>query len=135
MIVGFIRQSFWLTYIIFLVFIGGLLILFIYISRLMPNKIFLFSKIKILIIKFFYLIIFIFLTNLSFNFSNLEINNWLDKNNFFLYNNTENSYFISNLFNNNEIYLTIAIILYLIIALIITTKIRNSFYGPIRIKF
>lgn len=85
--------------------------------------------------KLTYLIIFVIVIKLNFNFLNLEIKNWIRKNNFFLYNNTENSYLISNLFNINEIYLTIIIILYLITALIITTKIRNSFYGPIRIKF
>nr|QLY89746.1 NADH dehydrogenase subunit 6 [Notidobia ciliaris] len=37
---GMMNSSFWFSYIMFLIFIGGLLILFIYISSLTSNKLY-----------------------------------------------------------------------------------------------
>lgn len=64
--------------------------------------------------------------------SNLEIIKFLNLKLFF---NLENNLFLTNFYNKNEIYLTISLINYLLLTLIIVTKISNLSYGPIRIKF
>nr|UJG45238.1 NADH dehydrogenase subunit 6 [Lepidostoma hirtum] len=134
MIIGMMNFSFWLTYLMFLIFISGLLILFIYISSLTPNKIFYFNKIKM--IMFFTLILMIFtLLKININFLNLEMQNFYTLNNFFFYKNLENSLFFTNLFNNNELYLTLIMMFFLLFTLIVTIKISNFLSGPMRIKF
>nr|AJF48483.1 NADH dehydrogenase subunit 6 [Sweltsa longistyla] len=40
LITGFLTQSFWFSYILFLVFLGGLLVLFIYVTTLASNEMF-----------------------------------------------------------------------------------------------
>nr|YP_010586313.1 NADH dehydrogenase subunit 6 [Lepidostoma fui]UZZ44088.1 NADH dehydrogenase subunit 6 [Lepidostoma fui] len=134
LMIGMMNLSFWLTYLMFLIFIGGLLILFIYISSLTPNKIFYFNKLKMF--SFLSLMIMIFLIfNLNFNFLNLEMQNFSNLNNFIFYKNFENSIYLSNLFNNNELWLTLILMLFLLFTLITSIKISNFFSGPMRIKF
>nr|YP_009667299.1 NADH dehydrogenase subunit 6 [Phryganopsyche latipennis]APQ47900.1 NADH dehydrogenase subunit 6 [Phryganopsyche latipennis] len=131
LIIGMMNFSFWLTYLMFLIFIGGLLILFIYISSLTPNKILHFNKIKVFIFFIFLSKIFL-IFNLHFNFLNLEMLNFNNFNYFF---NAENSLYLTNLFNNNELWLTLILMKFLLFTLITSIKISNFFGGPMRIKF
>nr|YP_010585923.1 NADH dehydrogenase subunit 6 [Lepidostoma longipilosum]UZZ43646.1 NADH dehydrogenase subunit 6 [Lepidostoma longipilosum] len=134
LMIGLMNFSFWLTYLMFLIFVGGLLILFIYISSLTPNKIFYFNKIKMFIFIFVNIMILIF-SNLKFNFLNLEMMNLSNMNNFIFYKNFENTIHLTNLFNNNELWLTLILMLFLLFTLITSIKISNFFSGPMRIKF
>jgi NADH-ubiquinone oxidoreductase chain 6 len=42
-VTGIMARNFWFSYILFLVFLGGVLVLFIYITRLASNEKFIFS--------------------------------------------------------------------------------------------
>lgn len=133
LITGLISKTFWFSYILFLVFLGGILVLFIYVTSLASNEIF---HISVNIIIF--IIIIIAITFLIILF--------LDKNYiiFFLTNNdiselnNLNSYIEENSLNLNKLYnfptniITLLLINYLFITLIIIVKITNIFKGPLR---
>nr|SSD62323.1 NADH dehydrogenase subunit 6 [Parides photinus] len=134
-ILGLINYTYWFSYILFLVFMGGLLVLFIYVSSIASNELFNFNFfMKNYIILFFMFIViisFLFMYNLNwmnFNF-NYDMNNLF---NMFIFFNNENKINISKLYNNQIFYLMIIMIIYLFVALIAVVKITNIFYGPLR---
>lgn len=133
--IGRISQSFWFSYIIFLVFIGGLLILFIYTISLIFNKKFFLIKNYILILTIFILIIVLFILFLKFSFYLYFNNNEIFFINFIKTNLLENSLNLNKLFNFPNFYINLLIIRYLFFILIVSVKITNFYFGPIRIKF
>lgn len=113
----------WLAIITFLIIIGGLLILFIYIRRLASNEKF---KINIKIIILL-LIIFAFIDeflqerqiNETQNIIRIEITEHLS---------------IGKLYNKKSISITLIIVMYLLLTIIVVTKIVKHYEGPLRSK-
>lgn len=134
LITGLIAKTFWFSYILFLIFLGGILVLFIYVSSLASNEIFKFSSNIIsisIILLIFTLIIFIIIDkNIISFFNNLEIKNYIQ----FIINN-DNSINLNKLYNMPSNFITILLINYLFLTLIAVVKITNFFYGPLRQKF
>nr|YP_010586183.1 NADH dehydrogenase subunit 6 [Eubasilissa splendida]UZZ43945.1 NADH dehydrogenase subunit 6 [Eubasilissa splendida] len=131
LILGSMSTSFWMSYMMFLTFIGGMLVLFIYISSLTSNKLNFLTFNKIFLMLMTTILFFLYFKIFFFN-TNLEMNKFMT---LFTYINTENTLFLSNFYNKNEMYLTILLMMYLMLTLIIVTKISNLSYGPMRIKF
>lgn len=136
LISGFITKTFWFSYVLFLIFLGGILVLFIYVTSLASNEIFNFS-IKLLIICIItflsiYFIIFLLDKNLILssiiNIENILIN---DINSILI----ENSLILNKLYNFPINLLTILLIVYLFLTLIAVVKITNVFEGPLRPQF
>lgn len=128
--IGLISQTFWFSYILFLIIIGGILILFIYTISFIFNKIFVQKfniKTYLIIIIIFILLLFI---NKSIFLNNFELN--LNINNHSI---QESIYNLIKLYNFPINLLNLIIINYLFFLLIVVVKITNFFYGPIRIKF
>lgn len=117
----------------FLIFIGGILILFIYISSLSSNE-----KISFsfgIFIKNFSLFCLIPVTLIFDNFFLPKTKNTdLSKLNEFIILINENHINISKLYETPNNWITIILILYLLLTLIIVVKITNSFIGPLRQK-
>nr|YP_010586040.1 NADH dehydrogenase subunit 6 [Apatidelia acuminata]UZZ43776.1 NADH dehydrogenase subunit 6 [Apatidelia acuminata] len=130
MITGMISYSFWMSYIMFLVFIGGLLILFIYISSLIPNKNFSLNY-KILTMTLIIMFLIILTMKIFPTFMNNEMIQFM---NMMSPINEENSIFITNFYNVNEKFMTFILMNYLLLSLIITTKITSLNSGPMRNK-
>nr|YP_010743885.1 NADH dehydrogenase subunit 6 [Polythlipta liquidalis]WET30825.1 NADH dehydrogenase subunit 6 [Polythlipta liquidalis] len=133
---GIMLSTYWFSYILFLTFLGGLLVLFIYISSIASNEIFKISFwLKMLLLFFIMNIIIISMINYNnLNWMNLNINN-LEMNNFFnmfLFFNNENKINLSKLYNNQTFLMMMMMIIYLFITLIAVIKITNIFYGPLR---
>lgn len=131
---GLISKRFWFSYILFLVFVGGILILFIYMSSLASNEIINFSTKPL--INFILLIRFMTIITLFYDkffilnsFFNSEIINF--KFNFLI---QENHLSLSKIFNSPNNFIIILLINYLLLTLIIVAKITNSFTGPLRPK-
>nr|QXJ80266.1 NADH dehydrogenase subunit 6 [Rhodoprasina callantha] len=131
---GMFIKTYWFSYIIFLTFLGGLLVLFIYVSSIASNEMFYLSNnMKII---FFIMILLMILTQ-SFFYKNLNwmnlINN-LEMNNFFnlMFFNNENKINLNKMYNNYSSMLMMMLIIYLFITLIAIVKITNIFYGPLR---
>nr|YP_009826200.1 NADH dehydrogenase subunit 6 [Scythris sinensis]QBY40016.1 NADH dehydrogenase subunit 6 [Scythris sinensis] len=138
LISGMMINTYWFSYILFLTFLGGLLVLFIYVSSIASNELFFnnFFFIKMFMFLFF---ICIFITMLHFyNIKWMNINFNLDMNNFFnnfVFFNNENKINLSKLYNNQTFLLMMMLIIYLFITLIAVVKITNIFYGPLRSSF
>lgn len=133
LITGLFTKTFWFSYILFLIFLGGILVLFIYVTSLASNEIFSFS-IKTLIISLifilFTLIFLIFIDNSLVNniFINNEITSINEINSFII----ENSINLNKLYNFPSNVITLLLINYLLLTLIAVVKITNIFYGPLR---
>nr|YP_009743976.1 NADH dehydrogenase subunit 6 [Trogolegnum pseudambulyx]QIE12745.1 NADH dehydrogenase subunit 6 [Trogolegnum pseudambulyx] len=131
---GMLIKTYWFSYILFLTFLGGLLVLFIYVSSIASNEMFsLSNKMK----KTFMLMIFIIVIAQTLSHKNLNwmnLNNNLEMNNFFnfFFFNNENKINLNKLYNNYSSMLTMILIIHLFITLIAIVKITNIFYGPLR---
>nr|UEP15822.1 NADH dehydrogenase subunit 6 [Drepana pallida] len=131
---GMMIKTYWFSYILFLIFLGGMLVMFIYVSSIASNEMFKF-KLTMKIMFSFMLSMMIFLT--IFNYFNLKWMNFnfnSDMNNFFnlLFLNNENNINLNKLYNNQTFILMMLMIIYLFITLIAVVKITNIFFGPLR---
>lgn len=122
----FYINSYFFSYILFLVFIGGILILFIYISRIASNEKFYFS-IKLLLLNIIIIIIIILFNLIKFKINNinelLEINNLVD------------NFIIKKLYIFPSGIMTIIIIIYLLFTLIVIVNVIRIKLLPLRRKF
>uniref|UniRef100_A0AAU7NI78 NADH-ubiquinone oxidoreductase chain 6 n=1 Tax=Salassa olivacea TaxID=3073723 RepID=A0AAU7NI78_9NEOP len=138
LILGMMTKTYWFSYILFLTFLGGLLVLFIYVSSIASNELFSFNfNMKIISIFFIFIIFFsmiLFLNNLKWmnlNINNSDMNKLL---NLMIFLN-ENKINLSKLYDNQTFLLTYLLIIYLFITLVAMVKITNIFYGPLRSNF
>jgi len=121
---GNLLTNFWFSYILFLVFIGGILILFTYIISLINFKKNYFNKNLLWFIIFLLIIMFFFIQNITklykinyFIFKDYNLINWFK------------------IFTFSLNILNIFIINFLFFILIITINFTKNFFGPLRIKF
>nr|YP_010947251.1 NADH dehydrogenase subunit 6 [Mustilia falcipennis]WGO62260.1 NADH dehydrogenase subunit 6 [Mustilia falcipennis] len=136
LLTGMMISSYWFSYILFLTFLGGLLVLFIYVSSIASNELFLMSTnmkmIGILSIIIILMTMIMFKYNL--NWMNLNNNKSEENNllNLMMFFNNDNKININKLYNNQMSMLMMMLIIYLFITLVAVVKITNIFYGPLR---
>nr|ARH54296.1 NADH dehydrogenase subunit 6 [Curculionidae sp. 3 AH-2016] len=127
---GFLFMNFWFSYIIFLVMIGGLLVMFIYMTSIASNEKFEFPKnfIYMIMLSFFIMaIMFKFKDNFyTFQFYNLSM---LKMFSFPIKNFNLNKYF-----NYPGMFVLTLLMIYLLITLIAIVKITGKNYGSLRQK-
>nr|YP_009560270.1 NADH dehydrogenase subunit 6 [Oxysarcodexia varia]QAA79181.1 NADH dehydrogenase subunit 6 [Oxysarcodexia varia] len=132
---GLMTKTFWFSYILFLVFLGGMLVLFIYVTSLASNEMFSFSiKLMITAVTIFLLSMTILLfidKNIIMQYANMEIKSIFNMNSYIL----ENSLSLNKLYNYPTNLLTIMLMNYLLITLIAVVKITKLFKGPLRPMF
>nr|WBR65584.1 NADH dehydrogenase subunit 6 [Layahima elegans]WBR65597.1 NADH dehydrogenase subunit 6 [Layahima elegans]WBR65636.1 NADH dehydrogenase subunit 6 [Layahima elegans] len=128
---GLFTYSYWFAYILFLIMLGGMLVLFIYVTSLASNELFSFSM-KSLFISTLMLsllvIAFLFMDNLMLVTNNLEMIKMSPEINLI----KENEINLIKLYNNPTMNITIMMINYLLLTLIVVVKITNINYGPLR---
>nr|YP_008816197.1 NADH dehydrogenase subunit 6 [Retinia pseudotsugaicola]AGZ92363.1 NADH dehydrogenase subunit 6 [Retinia pseudotsugaicola] len=135
LLTGMLINTYWFSYILFLTFLGGLLVLFIYVSSIASNELFknnfFFNNLFFIFLFMIFLIslIFIFKLNWMNTFFNDEMSNFFNNNLFF---NNENKMNLSKLYNNQTFLMMMMMIIYLFITLIAVVKITNIFFGPLR---
>nr|WEF49688.1 NADH dehydrogenase subunit 6 [Synendotendipes sp.] len=135
---GLLTKSFWFSYSLFLIFLGGMLILFMYMTSIASNEEFKFQiNFKFIFILFFYF----FLISLFFIIFNQKLLFFNKTNNFEILNiDSMKTLFFENNFMLNKMYnfpmnmITIMLINYLFLTLIAVVKITNIFEGPLRPK-
>lgn len=132
---GFLTKTFWFSYILFLIFLGGILVLFIYVTSLASNEIFNFKRYITFIALYFLslttLIFYFFDKTLIISyFSNNEIYSLTAIKTFSI----ENSVILNKIYNFPINLITILLIIYLFLTLITAVKITNVFEGPLRPK-
>ena len=127
---GFSTYSFWFSYILFIIFLGGILVLFIYVASLASNEIFSFSLVAFIFYSFFVIIstfLFIFLdpllapirTFIPTSTINLQLSTPI---------------IVRWIYNSASMMFTLFIVLYLLLTLIVVVKIVNLFKGPLRLS-
>uniref|UniRef100_UPI00300105D4 NADH dehydrogenase subunit 6 n=1 Tax=Statilia agresta TaxID=2908869 RepID=UPI00300105D4 len=127
LISGFMSVSFWFSYILLLIYLGGMLVLFMYVTSLASNEMFLYSN-KIFLVILFFPIIFIFMYYINLNF---PLNLYENMENSFIMNFTSNN-FLLKMYNQPINMITILIASYLFLTLIVVVKIINVHKGPLR---
>nr|YP_009995295.1 NADH dehydrogenase subunit 6 [Gymnochthebius lividus]QNP09698.1 NADH dehydrogenase subunit 6 [Gymnochthebius lividus] len=124
LITGFLNFNFWFSYILFLIMIGGMLVLFIYMTSLASNEKFKFNFYLMLIMMMMFFILVIF----NFIFSDFFLLEMFNKP---LMKNT-NYILLSKYYNNPSWMIMIMMMIYLFITLIAVVKITNLSMGPLR---
>jgi NADH-ubiquinone oxidoreductase chain 6 len=134
LITGFISPSFWFSYVLFLVFLGGILVLFVYVTRLASNEMFSVSALMLIrgVILIVLGILLTFLCDplfLSFPFfsdliSALPSLPFMDS----------YSTFLVKLYHAPSTLLTLLLVLYLFLTLIAVVNITNIHEGPLRTR-
>nr|QIJ99789.1 NADH dehydrogenase subunit 6 [Mantis religiosa] len=127
LISGYMSLSFWFSYVLLLIYLGGMLVLFMYVTSLASNEMFFYSN-KILFTMFLLPLILFFLYYMSYNFpmnlyENMENNLSLSI--------TSNN-FLLKMYNQPINMITILIASYLFLTLIAVVKIINIYKGPLR---
>nr|YP_009740443.1 NADH dehydrogenase subunit 6 [Bactrocera rubigina]QID03096.1 NADH dehydrogenase subunit 6 [Bactrocera rubigina]WCB99097.1 NADH dehydrogenase subunit 6 [Bactrocera rubigina] len=133
LITGLMAKSFWFSYILFLIFLGGMLVMFIYVTSLASNEMFSLSM-KLTIIC---LMIMLTLTMIAMFMDKLSTSSFiqnLEMQPLYTLNLTayENSLNLNKLYNYPTNFITILLMNYLLITLIAVVKITKLFYGPLR---
>nr|WGO57779.1 NADH dehydrogenase subunit 6 [Episymploce sp.] len=123
---GMLSQTFWFSYVLFLIFLGGMLILFIYVTSLASNEMFFLSmKMIVSSITVMFFLIIMFLMFKSSIYQNQEMYHFMSMNNSLI-----NS--LMKLYNQPTGIITILLASYLFLTLIAVVKITNIFKGPLR---
>nr|ADE09614.1 NADH dehydrogenase subunit 6 [Bactrocera dorsalis] len=133
LITGLMAKSFWFSYVLFLIFLGGMLVLFIYVTSLASNEMFSLSMKLTTICMMIMLtttLIAAFLDKMSTSsfIQNLEMQPLYN----FNLTISENSLSLHKLYNYPTNLITILLMNYLLITLIAVVKITKLFYGPLR---
>nr|URX52758.1 NADH dehydrogenase subunit 6 [Kalotermes sp.] len=124
LISGLMHQSFWFQYILFMVFIGGMLVLFIYVTSLASNEMFSLST------KMFTMTTMVIIVTTM-------MKDWTMLNNtemttIEMITGDEITSMTSKLYNQPTGTMTILMALYLFLTLIVVVKITNISKGPLR---
>nr|UGN61768.1 NADH dehydrogenase subunit 6 [Cryptocercus sp. 1 ZQW-2021c] len=123
---GMMSQSFWFAYIMFLIFIGGMLVLFIYVTSLASNEMLTLSTKMMITSTMSMMLLMLTMKNwMKINNSETMTNEELNLNN-------ENQTQLNKLYNKPNGKMTIMLASYLFLALITVVKITNITKGPLR---
>lgn len=132
-ITGLSNSSFWFSYILFLIFLGGMLVLFIYVTSLASNEMFtpsitmafVFTTVLLLSAGLLFIDPMIIPKTPLYDFG-LPLKNLAYSSDLSL---------ISTIYNPTVMNLTIFIVFYLLLTLIVVVKITDAFFGPLRLSF
>nr|QOL00709.1 NADH dehydrogenase subunit 6 [Omocestus haemorrhoidalis] len=132
LITGTTMESFWLTYILFLMFLGGMLVLFIYITSIASNELFK-NKSIVLIISMIMTIITMMILIITDKMMFLDVikdTETMNINNSINF--QEMTMSLGKLYNKPTFIITMMMMIYLFLALVAVVKITNINQGPIR---
>nr|AEW48964.1 NADH dehydrogenase subunit 6 [Locusta migratoria]AEW48990.1 NADH dehydrogenase subunit 6 [Locusta migratoria]AEW49029.1 NADH dehydrogenase subunit 6 [Locusta migratoria]AEW49055.1 NADH dehydrogenase subunit 6 [Locusta migratoria] len=132
MMTGTMMESFWLSYILLLTFLGGMMVLFIYITSIASNEMFKIKINSIIIIVYMMIILSTLMYNIDKMISTEMIKNSEIMNLNYSINFKEMSTSLVKLYNNPTVIITIMMMIYLFITLLAVVKITNINQGPMR---
>nr|YP_010946424.1 NADH dehydrogenase subunit 6 [Balta maculata]WGO57142.1 NADH dehydrogenase subunit 6 [Balta maculata] len=122
-ITGMMSQTFWFSYVLMLVFLGGMMVLFIYVTSVASNEMILLSMKMIMMFMITMLIMTLYKISYHTELTNQETITMTAK-----MNSPNNLMKLYNSMNS----ITIMMATYLFISLITIVKITNIFKGPLR---
>nr|YP_007025096.1 NADH dehydrogenase subunit 6 [Nabis apicalis]AEI53339.1 NADH dehydrogenase subunit 6 [Nabis apicalis] len=122
-------NSFMLSYMLLITMLSGALVLFIYMASVASNE-----KFKTSSSMLMFIMAWMLMSTVMIIYNDDVLMNMVNKNNM-NYNLCYNQIMaLSNMFNNQSMMLTIAMVLYLLYTMISVTYITNVFEGPVRKK-
>nr|YP_009744663.1 NADH dehydrogenase subunit 6 [Neotermes koshunensis]QIG86657.1 NADH dehydrogenase subunit 6 [Neotermes koshunensis]URX54094.1 NADH dehydrogenase subunit 6 [Neotermes sp. 3 AB-2022a] len=123
LISGLMHQSFWFQYILFMVFVGGMLVLFIYVASLASNEMFSLST-KMMVMAMM----------MTATMLMIKDQTTIDSKETEPYTTASNEIITmtSKLYNQPNGTMTILMALYLLMTLIVVVKVTNVSMGPLR---
>nr|AML26487.1 NADH dehydrogenase subunit 6 [Staphylinidae sp. BMNH 1274658] len=126
-IIGILNLNFWFSYILFMIMVGGLLVLFIYMTSIASNELLKFSSntfiTLLMLIPFMIMVILTTDNYLIFKKMN------------FMENIFYKNLFLIKFFNYPSFTIILMMMIYLLITLIAIVKITKIEYGPLRQKY
>ncbi|YP_002323940.1 NADH dehydrogenase subunit 6 (mitochondrion) [Acyrthosiphon pisum] len=125
MMINLINKTAWISFMIFILYIGGLMIIFLYISSIAFNELNINKNYKNMIYKIIFMSLMLYYFKMYFNMENMNYENK------FLF---EDNFYLLNMFmmpNNILIYMIMFILFFMLILIIWMLKINK---GPIRQK-
>nr|QJQ25929.1 NADH dehydrogenase subunit 6 [Niphades castanea] len=126
---GYFYYNFWFSYILFLIMIGGMLVMFIYMTSIASNEKFKIPK-KMLIFNLLSFMMFLSLIFIDKYYSSFLSSSAMNMNqSFYMINMTFNKFF-----NYPNIHMMISLMIYLLITLVATVKIVGKNFGTLRQK-
>nr|YP_009185824.1 NADH dehydrogenase subunit 6 [Dacrila fallax]ALO70500.1 NADH deshydrogenase subunit 6 [Dacrila fallax] len=130
LITGLLNSNFWFSYILFLIMIGGLLVLFIYMTSIASNEMFSYSSKMFIMFLIFFMMSLIMIMIMDPYFINMNFiynESWI--------NTTNMNLSLIKYFNYPSTVMIFFMVIYLFITLIAVVKITKIEYGPLRQKF
>nr|ASA39565.1 NADH dehydrogenase subunit 6 [Typhlatya galapagensis] len=131
-LVSFSLKTTWFSYILFLIFLGAMLVLFIYVASLAPNEPFSISKtlLSVMFIGALISVLFIFMDpTINPTHTLIEASSLAPTQNIKMTSNI-----LSAMYNNMTMKMTLFLILYLLLTLVIVVKIMTTHFGPLRLN-
>nr|QYC36470.1 NADH deshydrogenase subunit 6 [Sympetrum striolatum] len=125
-LMGLMSYSSWFSYILFLVFLGGMLVLFIYMTSIASNELF---KKSMYFTTFSMLIMISFLLIIMFLDPYMMVNSLSSQG---MINYSELKLTMSPLYNNPTSIITVFMVLYLFLTLIVIVSVTKFNKGPLR---
>nr|YP_009051646.1 NADH dehydrogenase subunit 6 [Sitobion avenae]AII03067.1 NADH dehydrogenase subunit 6 [Sitobion avenae] len=125
MMINLINKTSWISFMVFILYIGGLMIIFLYISSIAFNELNINKNYKNMIYKLIFMCFMLFYFKLFLNMENMNYENK------FMF---EDNFYLLNMFmlpNNIMIYMIMFILFFMLILIIWMLKINK---GPIRQK-
>nr|UBA17465.1 NADH dehydrogenase subunit 6 [Phryganistria guangxiensis] len=122
MMTGLMYKSFWFSYILFLMFIGGMMVLFIYMTSLMPNMMFSLKMKQILLIMMVSMLTLLMIEK-KINMMNMDMIN------------LKNNLILMKMYTSPINVMTILLASYLLFTMITVFKITELNKGPLRMTF
>nr|YP_010710168.1 NADH dehydrogenase subunit 6 [Lipaphis pseudobrassicae]WCS41468.1 NADH dehydrogenase subunit 6 [Lipaphis pseudobrassicae] len=125
MMINLINKTSWISFMIFILYIGGLMIIFLYISSIAFNELNINKNFKNILLKLILITLMLIYLKMSLNLDNMMYENK------FMF---EDNYYFLNMFmlpNNLMIYMIMFILFFMLILIIWMLKINK---GPIRQK-
>nr|UPX88691.1 NADH dehydrogenase subunit 6 [Cychrus caraboides] len=137
LISGMFSYTYWFSYILFLVMLGGMLVLFIYMTSLASNEMFHYSSKLFMFISTIIIFSFIMYNLIDYMMLNplFKNSNLMEFLNNMIFMKNENIYTLNKIYNAPNNLITLMLVNYLFLTLIAVVKITNINYGPLRQKF
>nr|ATD53073.1 NADH dehydrogenase subunit 6 [Paphnutius ruficeps]ATV98866.1 NADH dehydrogenase subunit 6 [Paphnutius sp. EMHAU-15062703] len=129
---GMNNYSYWFSYLLFITFIGGMLVLFIYMASIASNEKFKFSLKLLTLIMIMTPLMFMSMVDIQMTMS-ININENVNYNLNSKINNKE-ILSVMKMFNYPTMMITILTIIYLLFTMISIISITNNSEGPLRMK-
>nr|UQJ75115.1 NADH dehydrogenase subunit 6 [Neotermes sp.] len=126
LISGLMHQSFWFQYILFMVFVGGMLVLFIYMASLASNEMFSLSMKMMMMAAAMIMMMSMIKDQTTTNSKETSMYNLT------VTSSDEIILMTSSLYNQPNGMMTILMAMYLLMTLIVVVKVTNVSSGPLR---